>query len=101
MKEEERMLIRILQIAAVKLAKREGMGAQKINWSCKSSNMRTARRRSRIPMVNRVGEPIEDDKSCQATAVSWFMAPVGQAATVFDVHFRGGAKAPVSGRGTM
>lgn len=44
-------------------------------------------------MVNSVGEPIEDDKSCQATAVSWFMAPAGQAATVFNVHFRGGAEA--------
>lgn len=30
-------------------------------------------------MVNRVGERIEDDKSCQAAAVSWFMAPAGQA----------------------
>lgn len=45
-------------------------------------------------MVNGVGEPMEDDKSCQAAAVSWFMAPTGQAAIVFNVHFRGGAQAP-------
>lgn len=37
---------------------------------------------------------MEDDKSCQAAAVSWFMAPTGQAAVVFNVHFRGGAQAP-------
>lgn len=45
-------------------------------------------------MVNGAGEAIEDDKSCQATAVSWAMAPVGQAATVFNVHFRGGSQSP-------
>lgn len=45
-------------------------------------------------MVNGVGEPMEDDKSCQAAAVSWFVAPTGQAAIVFNVHFRGGAQAP-------
>lgn len=49
-------------------------------------------------MVNRVGERIEDDKSCQAAAVSWFMAPAGQAAIVFNVHFRGGAQAPKPGK---
>lgn len=49
-------------------------------------------------MVNGVGEPIEDDKSCQAAAVSWFMTLVGQAAIVFNVYFRGGALAPSLGR---
>lgn len=38
-------------------------------------------------MVNGTG----DDKSCQAIAVSWFTATVGQAGIVFNVHFRGGA----------
>lgn len=42
---------------------------------------------------------MEEDKSCQATAVSWFMAPVGQATSVFNVHFRGGAEAPAWGEG--
>lgn len=39
------------------------------------------------------GKAIEDDKSCQAIAVSWFMATVGQAGIVFNVHFKGGVYA--------